>query len=320
MGEIMKLLLLTVTYNNSLQCMDFLRPLSKTDDFTKAVIVDNGSTDQEFEILKKGTSLLRKPERFVLIKGKNVGLTKAWNFVIRKFSNYDYYIIASCDVIFRADTLKIMKKAMAKKKRGNVVLSAVLYSLINAKKTNILQTAGTFFSKDNKIRFNILNALKITKSRNDFVIQKKDLEKNEEIKCNTTAFGCIFFHKDVLKRIGLFNENFFLFNEDSDFFLRLKKAEVDVILITKAKIWHPIHSISTNNENNIILYHRILSGVLFYRIYKKNAEIFYLVNYSTFVILKLLQSLVKLRFRKAKVIMAAYFEGLGRKLEPIPKI
>lgn len=315
----MKILLFTVTYNNASQCLALLRSLSNNKDVHKIVIVDNDSNLEEFEKLRLGIKKLKDNKKILLIKNKNVGLTRAWNYVLKRFDNYDYYISASSDVILRKKTIATLKETMLNKKSEDPVLCSVLYSIVKLKKTNVLQSAGSFFHNEDKIKFKLLNAINLKKDRQEFIIQEKDLVINKQIRCSSAPFGCVMFSKDLFKKIGLFNENFFLFNEDSDFYLRLKLANIPVYIVTDAKVWHPDESIS-KGDNAFLIYHRILSGILFYRIHKKNLEKSYILKYSIYVFSKAIQSLFRFKFKICKVILKAYLTGFRKEILPIYKL
>lgn len=53
--------------------------------------------------------------------------------------------------------------------------------------------------------------------------------------------GCLFIVRaDVLKKVGLLNEKYCLYHEDTDLNLRIKKADYRLVVDPKIKIWHKV--------------------------------------------------------------------------------
>jgi GT2 family glycosyltransferase len=74
--------------------------------------------------------------------------------------------------------------------------------------------------------------------------------------------GCIMtVSPDVFKKIGLFDEQFFLYYEDADFSLRAHKASFKLAIISTAHAWHKELSETENSQKTYFL---VLSGLLFF--------------------------------------------------------
>jgi GT2 family glycosyltransferase len=67
---------------------------------------------------------------------------------------------------------------------------------------------------------------------------------------------------DVFKKIGLFDEEFFLYYEDVDFCLRAKKAGFGVEVVPSSIIHHVL-SQSAGPTSSFTLYHLTRSAVIF---------------------------------------------------------
>lgn len=53
--------------------------------------------------------------------------------------------------------------------------------------------------------------------------------------------GCaMLFPRGLLKKIGGFDERFFIYWEDADFCMRVKKDGLKIILLPKARVWHAV--------------------------------------------------------------------------------
>ena len=113
------------------------------------------------------------------------------------------------------------------------------------------------------------------------ISSKKDLVEGYEQE------GSVFlFNKKILKNIGFYDENFFLYFEEIDLFLRCKKNKLKVFFATNFKIKHNrASSISVNKEKikNLRAWHYMWS--MFYY-YKKNYSFIDAINRIYILLIK----------------------------------
>jgi GT2 family glycosyltransferase len=50
--------------------------------------------------------------------------------------------------------------------------------------------------------------------------------------------GVILTRRDILRRVGLVDEGYFIYHEDADFCLRVKRAGYRVVYVPEARLWH----------------------------------------------------------------------------------
>jgi GT2 family glycosyltransferase len=81
-----------------------------------------------------------------------------------------------------------------------------------------------FFLNNNFIKFNFLQI--IFNFIKKFFIKKKKLKK--DILMQVAPYGGLFFNKEVIKRSGYPNTNFFLYADDFDFTLRMTKNSFNI--------------------------------------------------------------------------------------------
>ena len=70
-----------------------------------------------------------------------------------------------------------------------------------------------------------------------------EVDRGQYSKIKETDFitGCLFITKlEVLKKVGLFNEKYCLYYEDSDLGMRIKKAGYKLIIDPSIKMWHKV--------------------------------------------------------------------------------
>lgn len=93
---------------------------------------------------------------------------------------------------------------------------------------------------------------------------------------------CLLIKREVFKKIGLLDEKYFLFFEDSDFCLRARKAGFKIALESKSLI---LHKLSEGKKKPFYyMYHLIRSNLLFVNIwlpfYRRPIAYFYLLALS----------------------------------------
>lgn len=203
------------------------------------ILINNGSTDgtkKYFDTLKQQLKPNKKLQKVTVIQSiKNLGVAKALNLGISKsIGKYVCYI--NNDVVVTKDWLKkIVKAAKSDKQIGAV---------------------GTMFNAfDNK---KYLKAVENNKSLIDVVAQTISIKNAGKIKRAKTIHGlCMFIKKNVFKKVGLFNENFYpCFGEDIEFCERLKKNGYKLVDATDVFIFHywnkSVRSKQFNKQNKSI--------------------------------------------------------------------
>ena len=104
----------------------------------------------------------------------------------------------------------------------------------------------------------------------------KQIDENIEFgQINSIHGSCMFIKKDSFLKIGKFNENFFLYFEETEYCDRAKKKGYASYQINKIKVETIGRSVETNNEdekklNNILIWHFIWSKYYFSKIKRGN--------------------------------------------------
>jgi len=180
-------------------------------------LVDNSKNDD-----------LRKLSEFdncieYIFNNANIGFGKAHNIAIKKSieQNIPYHLVLNPDVYFDEGVLEEIYNFMEKNKDVGLVMPKVLYPDGRLQYLcKLLPTPFDLFGR----RF--LN----------FGIFKKYLEKRNEIyELRFTGYdkimevpylsGCfMFIRTEVLKKVGLFDERFFMYLEDTDLSRRIHKV------------------------------------------------------------------------------------------------
>ena len=186
-------------------------------------VVDNNSSDGSIEAIEQ-----EFPNINIIKNSVNAGFGTANNLGIRQ-AHGKYILCLNTDTLLVNNAIKIMFDFMEQKENQNVGgCGGVLYD----KDLNVIHSGGSLPS--------------ITAILWKFGLRYIFPEKYKKIvgencladKIEFITGADIFFRKSVLDEVGLFDENIFMYFEDSDLCLRIKNAKYEIKLIEDAKIIH----------------------------------------------------------------------------------
>ncbi len=202
----------------------------------EVVVVDNNSKDGSFEAAKNQFSrahFIRSPQNIGFARGNNLGL----RFALEKFA--DFVLLLNNDAFLQKNTLSILLEAAQEKKSP-----AIFNPLIVNKNDQKIWFAG------GKIKWLQMKNVHLTKAT------------AAKIYPTQYCTGCaMLVSKEIFKKIGLFDERYFLYYEDADFSVRALKAGFGLFICPSAKVSHAEQSCAKNKTK---VYWLVLSGLLFF--------------------------------------------------------
>lgn len=194
---------------DTLKCLKSLSSLSYPSSQMEIIMVDNASSDNSIEAIKK-----HFPKVKIIPLKKNIGFAAAINKGIT-ISSGDYIFIINNDIIFDKNFLTILVENMEGDPHIGIAGGKIYY----LKPKNKILFSGS--------RFDPWTGLIKRLPHPD---QKKESEWIQ---------GCaMLIKRSVIQKIGLFDENFFFSFEDLDFCKRAKKASFKIIYYSQAVAWH----------------------------------------------------------------------------------
>lgn len=216
------------TKNLTKQCLNSVLEKTVGLDFD-IFVVDNNSQDGSVEMLEKDF-----PQVKLIKNPKNSGFGAANNIAIKQ-SDAKYVFLLNSDTILLNNAIKIFFDFMENPENlqvGNC--GGLLYN----EDLSYQYSYGDFPSVEH-IFFKRLYLDKIFKS---YYCKKFNPGKYEEPSANTEvgyiAGASIFFRKSALDEAGLFDEDFFLYYEETELNYRIKKKTYKTMLLPEAKIIH----------------------------------------------------------------------------------
>lgn len=206
--------LVMVTYESRLSLPTFFQSLRK---YTKQpfhlLVIDNNSQDQSKTYLQAMQRDKFFGERMRLVfNRKNLGVAKAWNQAVRITSGR-FIVFLNPDLKFTKDWLYKLTQSATRHKKAMVVGAKIL----NPDET--IYHAGA----NGKIRG------RGQKNRPDLFDQEK--------KVRWVQGSCFLVKREIFRKIGGFDERFFMYGEEVDFCWRVRKAGYEV-LYSPVPIYH----------------------------------------------------------------------------------
>ncbi|WP_318507240.1 glycosyltransferase family 2 protein [Bacillus sp. T3] len=254
----------------------------------KIIIVDNFSKDNSEAILKQ-----RFPQHTFLQTGANLGYAGGNNIGMKfaKDQNADYICILNNDVITDKDFLKMLLDYLETNPNVGVVGPRVC----EYDKPELVQSTGAMINF-NTGRVNVLNNL-----------VHEDQVKGKIISCDYVGGACLLFKSNILNEVGYFPEDYFLFYEETEWCLNIKKMGYEVICYCDAKVIHK-GSASINQISGLSEYFMYRNVVIFMN---RNAKMNQLLVFYPYLIL---YSLYRGVIKKDGLKFAKYFyHGLTSK-------
>jgi len=223
----MKVTASIVTFNTDLhiltRCIDSLRKSYSTIDI---YIVDNNKDIMVKEVADRNNLFYYQTKI-------NIGYGSAHNIAIRKSieNNSTYHIVINPDVYFQENVIKELVDFMENEKNVGLVSPKVLYAdggiqyLCKQIPTPFILFLRRFIRKDKWIsRWNNIYELRHT--------GYKDIMEVPNLS------GCfMFFRVSALQNVGLFDEKFFMYMEDTDLSRRVNE-KYKTVLFPKVFIYH----------------------------------------------------------------------------------
>lgn len=225
-----KIFIILINWNGRKDTLECLESLSKINYSNfKVVIVDNGSTDGSVQAIQE-----RFPDVDILEAKKNFGFTGGNNLAMRYAlkRNAEFIFLLNNDTVVDPDIINELLSASEPFNYEGIFGAKIYYY----SEPNKIWYAG---AKWDSKKFGFVN-----QNHRRFETQR-DSNKIEE-----TAYvnGCaLFLSTNVLKKIGLFDERFFLTYEETDLCYRARAFGYKSILVPKAKVWHKV-SVSFGGE------------------------------------------------------------------------
>jgi len=218
------------------------------------IIVDNDSRDGSRKLLKQ----IKNENIKYISNNKNMGFGRACN-QIEKTQNSSYILFLNPDVEVSKNAIDKLIDFLKKNEKIGMVTGKLLFP------DDSFQLSCRKFPTILRVLFGRESFLRKTFPNN--IISKEylmsDLDYNKIQFPDWVRGAVMLFKTDLFEKIGGFDEKFFLYFEDTDICLRLRKKGYEIAYLPEAVFYHKLGS-STKKErlktkfiHNISMFHYI---------------------------------------------------------------
>lgn len=280
-----KIAIILVNYNGEKyneECICSI--LKSTYDNYEIIIVDNASTDNSVKLLREKFDENIK----IIISNENLGFSGANNIGIKYALNngFDYVMLLNNDTIIEKDMINIMINAS----EGNKAVSPKIYYYDN--KSLIWSAGGDI---------NWKKGLPI-----QYGINSKDNYENNKKKNIQFATGCcILMPIEIIRKIGMMSEDYFLYYEDTDYCVRIIEEGFEIVYEPKAIMYHKVSASTGGEKSKMYWYYMVRNRLIFNNKFNKKKYIYYL-----YFIITTLVKIIKYILNGNKIALIGTYNGI----------
>jgi hypothetical protein len=234
------------------------------------IVVDNGSTDESGERLKKEFpqyTLIRNASNLGFAEGNNVGIRYALK------SRADYVLLLNNDTTVDPGFLEPLV-AIAEGDDQIGFVGPMIY-FYNAPK--VIQSIGAGINLW-KGRHSIIGIRQVDKG-----------QYNEPMEVDYVSGAALLVKRQMIQDIGLLDPDYFLYNEEVDWCYRAAEVGYKIVAVPMSKIWHKISSSSGGTNSPLSTYYMTRNRILFMR---KHARIYQWPTFLLFFAMDILKGLL----------------------------
>lgn len=264
----MKTAILILNWNgggDTVNCVESLTPNLTADDFV--FIIDNDSKDNSVKIIQDflmqneipfvssdKEKIIRDFDRavkFYCIQNElNLGFGAGNNVLLKQLNKIDdefnWVWLLNNDALIEAETLNQLKNKILSDEKIGAVGSIVL----NYPDISIIQNTGVKY-------FPLLGVSKLI-NKNEHI---NDVNFNKSIEFDYLNGASLMLRREAVDKAGYFDERYFVYSEEFDLQLSLKKKNYKIELEPKSKVYHKLMG-STRDASHLFFYYYCMSSTL----------------------------------------------------------
>lgn len=260
---------ITLNYNQTEATCAFLESTRNLSYPSYEILVcDMASASDPTEMIEKG----QYPHTRLLKCRKNLGFAGGNNWGMRQ-ARGEYLFIVNNDTEVTPDILQKLLAPFQEDPAIGVTCPKIKYYAL----PNTIQYAG----------FNPMN--NYTGRTKSIGLMEEDQGQHNRSRITSGAHGCAMMVKrEIVERVGMFAEKFFLYYEEWDWSARIQKANYKIWYTADAVIYHK-ESLTVGKSNPIKVYYHTRNRILYMR---RNSNFFqftiFVIMFTIFVVPKTL--------------------------------
>lgn len=278
--------IITLNWNRRDDTVAFLESALAVDYPSRQVlVVDNASSDSSVE-----TIAARFPQVELIVNAGNYGFARGMNIGLRRAleAGADYVFLANNDTTIAAPAVERLVKT-AEAQRAAIVAPAIYYAALPWK---IWWLGG------------VLRPLLLEVRR----IERVPAHHEPAPFAVDFVTGCgLLISRACLERVGLFDERFFMYYEDADYCLRVRKANLRILVEPRAAMYHKVAASSGGSDSPA---ERFLTARSSLQYFRKHAKPWQWLAIGPYRSASALRTLLRLARRRRWDAARAYLRGL----------
>jgi len=252
--------IVTVNYNGVKVTSDFLESIQRiTYREIEVIVVDNASAEKA-DVLKEKYPwilLIKSPVNTGFAGGNNLGFQQAKG---------KYFLMLNNDTEVAPDFLEPLVQKMEEEPSVGAVSSKVI-----------------FFDSDHILQYAGAGRIHPITGRGGFIgTNEKDVFQYPSAQTGHAHGAAMMVKREVIQKIGLMADLFFLYYEELDFCERIKNAGYSIWYIAESVVYHK-ESMTVGKENPLKVYYMTRNRILFLRRNKKPWMVALFMMYFTFI-------------------------------------
>lgn len=281
-----KIGLVTVLYNGIEVLEGFFISLEKqTYKNYTLYVIDNSPDDVALDESKRLSKLyniesvfINNNDNYGVAKGNNQGIEKALE------DECEYVLLLNNDIEFAGNTIQDMLEYSMKYNEFIMIPKIYYYG------TNKIWMAGGYISK-----------LRGTSPhRGDGEEDNGQYDVVEQVNYAPTCFMLI--KKDVFEKVGMMDEQYFVYYDDTDFVYRANEKGYKLIYFPEVSVAHKVSTSTGGSESLFSIYYGTRNRLIFIR---KNFTLFYrIIAMSFFYVTRIIRYFVYDKERKSQLLKA----------------
>lgn len=232
-----KVYVIVLNWNGKNDTLDCLKSLQATDyENYKVVVVDNGSEDDSVAAIRK-----EFPDVDIVETGKNLGFAGGNNVGI------EYAIEQGTAYVFLLNNDTTVDPAYLR----TLVETAEKYPQAGALGSKIY-----YHSEPQRIWFAGGKINWLCNKGEHIGLDKIDKGQYDQIREVGYLTGCaLLVKKEVVEKVSMLEDDYFLYYEDVDYSLRIKNAGYKIVYVPASKIYHKISRATKAGSSSYVYYH-----------------------------------------------------------------
>jgi len=185
-------------------------------------LVDNGSTDGSVEAAKGAY-----PSIHTISNKENLGFAAANNQAFRRMAG-KYALLVNTDALLTHNAVKTLYDFM-EARPGTGMACGQLLNRDGSKQNSIASFPSLWALVSNETLLRVLFPKKFPSKRWEYV---------QPLEVDSCIGACMILRKTALDAVGLFDERYFFFLEETDMAYKMKQAGWKVYFVPEARIFH----------------------------------------------------------------------------------